>query len=597
MGVVLLLVFRSRPRLLPLGIALAAAGITFGAVSLVGGTLTMASIAVLPILIGLAVDYAIQFQARAQEARAAGAGGPDQDPASAVAHAASTAAPTIATAALATAAGFLALLLSPVPMVRGFGLLLIVGIAIALACALTAGSAAMVLAGGRRRRSDPRWLRPPARRWNPPSLGVLGASARGAGEILGDARDRAGVSRRVGRVARGAVAGAVRHPGRVLLVGLVLAAAGWVADTQMPVQSDVTKLVPSNMPALQNLRTLERVTGVSGEIDVVVHSSNVATPTTIGWMVRYENTLLAHFGYVEEKGCAKAALCPALSLPDLFCSGTQATSGSCSGTLTTGLISSLLKAVPPYFSQAVITPRPPRGDARVRHPPDAAVPPAAADRLHAGAHASAVRRQRRARRPAGARGPGGCVAVLVGSPDADAAGRTGRGRAGAARGSAHGAASARSAGADRAGDGLVVADPVRDPDPAEPDVGRARRARDRDLHRVQRAPVRAVPPGAPRRALAGRRAGADLPVHRIGRARLRDHGDRGVRRAHAVEHHDAARLRAGDARRPVGVARRRAARAAVGARPVGAGDVRSASASVSGRVAGGLPRRRRARVA
>ena len=110
------------------------------------------------------------------------------------------------------------------------------------------------------------------------------------------------------------------------------------------------------MPALQNLRTLERVTGVSGEIDVVVHSSNVATPATIGWMVRYENTLLAHFGYVEEKGCARATLCPALSLPDLFCSGSQATSGSCSGSLTTGLISSLLKAVPPYFSQAVITP-------------------------------------------------------------------------------------------------------------------------------------------------------------------------------------------------------------------------------------------------
>jgi uncharacterized protein len=72
--------------------------------------------------------------------------------------------------------------------------------------------------------------------------------------------------------------------------------------------------------------------------------------------VRYENTLLSHFGYVEEKGCAKATLCPALSLPDLFCSGSQASSGSCSSSLTTGLISSLLKAVPPYFSQAVITP-------------------------------------------------------------------------------------------------------------------------------------------------------------------------------------------------------------------------------------------------
>jgi len=340
MGIVLLLVFRNRPRLLPLGIALAAVGITFGAVSLLGGSLTMASIAVLPILIGLAVDYAIQFQSRAEEA------GGD------VAQAAAAAAPTIATAALATAAGFLALLLSPVPMVRGFGELLIVGIAIALACALTAGSAAMVLS---RRRLERRRVAPEtgnARR-GLPELGALSASARGAGEIIGESR--AAVSSRLSRVARGAVAGAVRRPGRVLLVGVVLAAAGWVADTQMPVQSDVTKLVPSNMPALKDLRTLERVTGVSGEIDVLVKSGNVATPKTISWMVGYENTLLAHFGYVETKGCASATLCPALSLPDLFCSGAQA-GGSCGSSLTTGLISSLLSAVPPYFSQAVITP-------------------------------------------------------------------------------------------------------------------------------------------------------------------------------------------------------------------------------------------------
>ena len=255
------------------------------------------------------------------------------------------AAPTIATAALATAAGFLALLLSPVPMVRGFGLLLIVGIGIALACALTAGSAAMVLAG---RRRSARALEPAVFRTS------SAPSARGAGEILDDAGPGPGSRGRVGGIARAAVAGAARRPGRVLLVGLLLAAIGWVADTQTPVQSDVTKLVPSNMPALRNLRTLERVTGVSGEIDVVVHSNNVATPTTIGWMLKYQDALLAHFGYVETKGCSKATLCPALSLPDLFCSGAQS-AGACGSSLSTGLISSLLSAVPPYFSQAVIT--------------------------------------------------------------------------------------------------------------------------------------------------------------------------------------------------------------------------------------------------
>ena len=68
MAVTLALVFRSRLRLLPLAIALAAAAITFALLGLLGGSLTMASIAALPILIGLAVDYAIQSQSRFDEA-------------------------------------------------------------------------------------------------------------------------------------------------------------------------------------------------------------------------------------------------------------------------------------------------------------------------------------------------------------------------------------------------------------------------------------------------------------------------------------------------------------------------------------------------
>jgi uncharacterized protein len=85
-----------------------------------------------------------------------------------------------------------------------------------------------------------------------------------------------------------------------------------------------------------------------------VHAHDVATPKTIGWMLRYEDALLAHYGYVEAKGCARATLCPALSLPDLFCSGAQVASGRCNS-LSTSTIMSFLRAVPSYFSQAVIT--------------------------------------------------------------------------------------------------------------------------------------------------------------------------------------------------------------------------------------------------
>src|SRR5207248_6210719 len=138
MAATLGLVVRTRMRLLPLALALAAAAMTYGFIALAGYDLTMASIAALPVLIGLAVDYAIQLQARYDESRAG-----RLRPAAAARAAAVRGGPLIAGAALATAAGFLVLLLSPVPMIHGFAVTVIVGIALALACAVTAGLATL----------------------------------------------------------------------------------------------------------------------------------------------------------------------------------------------------------------------------------------------------------------------------------------------------------------------------------------------------------------------------------------------------------------------------------------------------------------------
>jgi hypothetical protein len=366
MAATLLVVFRNRLRLLPLAIALAAAGITFGLLAVLGAALTMASIAVLPILIGLAVDYGIQFQARAQEARAEAelVGGEQLTAAQAVAQAAGRAAPTIATAALATATGFLVLLLSPVPMVRGFGLLLVAGIVVALSCAVTVVSAALVLRErGLGAGSLAASLRGAGELFAAP-VRFLAPGLRGAGEIVGGAASalRRALTPRGGGTGDGStgpwpariVSAVMRRPGRVLALAGVLAVVGWVADTQTSVQSDVTKLVPSSMPALRNLDALEKDTGVSGEIDVAVRGANVASPATLKWMIGYENGLLAHYGYVETKGCARATLCPALSLPDLFSTGTGGRAGA-NPDLSQTQIDTLLRSVPPYFSQAVLT--------------------------------------------------------------------------------------------------------------------------------------------------------------------------------------------------------------------------------------------------
>ena len=318
MAIVLALVFRSRLRLLPLAVALAAVAITFGLMSLLGASLTMASIAVLPVLLGLGVDYAIQYQARVEE-------GDDEGIAVA----------TIGTAALATGVGFLVLLLSPVPMVRGFGILLVAGIAIAFFLAISAGTAALV-ATARRRGGG----------------GSLGASARGAAELVDELAARAGrwlapVRRLGGRARDATVRGALARPRRVLLIGLVLALAGLAVDSQTRVTSDLRELVPQDLRGARDLDALQKATGVAGEIDVVVESKDLTDPKVVAWMRDYQAGLLKRYGYTSKNGCGKADLCPALSLPDLFRSADAAKNQA--------QIRGLLDAVPAYFSQAVIT--------------------------------------------------------------------------------------------------------------------------------------------------------------------------------------------------------------------------------------------------
>jgi hydrophobe/amphiphile efflux-3 (HAE3) family protein len=315
MAVVLALVFRSRLRLVPLAVALVAVAVTFGGMSLVGAPLTMASIATLPVLLGLGVDYAIQYQARVEEEGE-------------IVGAARVAAPVIATAALATGVGFLVLLLSPVPMVRGFGVLLVVGIGVAFAAALTAGTAALSLGRGRA-----------------PRDGALSRSLRGAGELL-DGAGRA-LGRPMRRAGGAIVKTALRRPGRVLAVGLAVAAVGWAVDSRTEVVSDIDRLVPQDLPAVEDLQALQEATGVAGEVDVVVEGADLTEPAVVQWMRDYQTAVLRRYGYSAERGCERAELCPALSLSDLFRSE-QAASDR-------GRIRALLDAVPPYFSRAVIT--------------------------------------------------------------------------------------------------------------------------------------------------------------------------------------------------------------------------------------------------
>jgi hydrophobe/amphiphile efflux-3 (HAE3) family protein len=281
MALVLFLVFKSRWPLLPLLIALMAAALTFGLLALVGGSLTMASIAALPILIGLAVDYAIQFQARSAEAGS-------------VVEGATRGGPTIAAACAATAAGFLALQLSPIPMVRGFGWVLILGVAIAFVLALTVGLGVLTLLGRVARGGDaehPAQASPPRDRTRPPErLLSLPFS----------------------------------YPEVVLAVGIGLAVMGWAAGTRVDTVTDVRELAPQNVKAVEGLNELQDTTGVSGELDISIEAEDLTSPETVEWMAGFKKRVLEAGGFEgEDPSCLEAEICPGPALSDFLVKGEE----------------------------------------------------------------------------------------------------------------------------------------------------------------------------------------------------------------------------------------------------------------------------------
>lgn len=281
MALTLLVVFPAELRLLPLALALMAAAVTYGLLALSGSAIGVGAVAVLPVLVGLAVDYAIQFHARADREMQSGT-----DPPTAVKKAASDGGPPVLAAATATIAALLALILSPIPLVRGFGLLLVIGVALAIVMVLTAGFATLGWAGGAAKRES---RREPAE------------------TVAGWVRLRKLFNR------------TTRNPQKTVRIAMALAIVGWVCGLLSPVTTDIQQLVPSSLGAVKDAKEFQKLTGTSGQVDVLVRSDDVTNPKTLKWMIDFQKAALAEAGYKgENPNCTKSTLCPALSLSGLF---------------------------------------------------------------------------------------------------------------------------------------------------------------------------------------------------------------------------------------------------------------------------------------
>ncbi|MFA4929430.1 MAG: MMPL family transporter, partial [Patulibacter sp.] len=326
MALVLALTFPERRRLQPLLLALGTVAVVFGGTGLLGWSVDLGTIATLPVLLGLAVDYGVQLHARVEEHRRILDDSPTPDRADAVRAAVARGGRPILLAAGATLAGFLVLLASPTPLVRNFGLVLLVGVALAVLASFTFG---LVLHARRPRK----------------------AREDEDGGPLAAPEVPAAVHRGIGRTVavRRLVSWSYRWPRTVLAVGIALAVVGAVAGSRERVETELQRLVPSDLPAVQDATLLQDATGQAGEVRVLIEGDDLATPDALGWIDGYREKALEAAGYDRARGCADADLCPlSVSFRDLL--------GKDPSTLKDGAaVQELLGETPDYFVQSSLT--------------------------------------------------------------------------------------------------------------------------------------------------------------------------------------------------------------------------------------------------
>jgi predicted RND superfamily exporter protein len=248
--------------LVPLAPAVATVALTFGFMSVLGATLTIASIAVLPVLAGIAAGVAIHF-GRTGSLPLVPAG--------------------------AAAIGFAVLVFSPVPMVRTFGAFVALGIVLSLLLTLTLGSA--LLRG----------------EVNAPPPAGLATKPR--------ARLRAGWVRLIGLAAH--------RPRTVLGIAAVAALLGWILAPQSEAVSGLDRLASGGVREVKDLKALEHESRMESGVNLVVTADDLTDPKVIPWMVAYQQKVLSRHGYTEDKPCSAAELCPAVALADLFGAGRE----------------------------------------------------------------------------------------------------------------------------------------------------------------------------------------------------------------------------------------------------------------------------------
>lgn len=241
MFIILMLVFKIRWRVLSLGIIFVSVIATLGIMGHLNVPMTMVSMAVFPILIGLGIDYSIQFQNRYEEEKST------KTTLRQIGKA-------VGTAVIATVLGFISLYASPVPMIQDFGKMLTIGVIVSFI-----GSIFILM----------------------PILTSRDTLETQTGRKFKVIDENPTI---IDRMLERSTKFISRYKIIVIILSISLAGFGLFADSKVGVETDIETFMPQDMDALSDIHYIRDIVGSTNQMAIFMEGKDLLNEQSINWM-------------------------------------------------------------------------------------------------------------------------------------------------------------------------------------------------------------------------------------------------------------------------------------------------------------------------
>ena len=230
---------------------------TFGIMGLFQIPLSMATMGALPILLGIGIDYAIQFHSRLDDEIR------EHPLAEAIRITITKTGSAVFFAMIASALGFVAMQVSTLPDIRQFGAVAILGLVCCYVAAILIIPLAAILTDYK-----PRPVKTPKPGDRPP------------------------LSVRYNAFLKKTALSVTKYAVPILLILCVIGVTGLFVDEEIPINTEIKSYVPVDMPALISINTVTNAIGDLDGLQVEVTGGNLVSPDVLNWMYTWGNNEL-----------------------------------------------------------------------------------------------------------------------------------------------------------------------------------------------------------------------------------------------------------------------------------------------------------------